>query len=179
MTCHENARGNPSFHETNPLFYIKAVAGAKAPTPTSQYASKSTSNHVWTSSTGFRLTGTRALLLGSPRAPRKAVGGEGHLTFKFHQIRYVTQKLHFVVRHLGLQAKSDWGNKTTVRCTSMKPANTNNPITAHAPPCTHDNNFNVWKHPSEIMPISLNTKDLERLSDKPKRDTTRTILQGE
>jgi hypothetical protein len=58
----------------------------------------------------------------------------------------------------------------------MKLANTNNPITAHAPACTHDKNFNLWKHPSEIMPIPSNMKDVERLSDKPKRDTMRTKL---
>ena len=35
-----------------------------------------------------------------------------------------------------------------------------------------------WKHPSEIVPAPLDAKDLEGTSDRPRGETTGTIMRG-
>ena len=118
-----------------------AVAGAEAPAPASHSASESTSDRARASSAGVRSTGTRAPLLGSPRAPEEARGGErDSFTFEFHRSGYAAQEPRLAARHPGPWAESDGGSRPTVRCTSTEPADTDSPITAHATLRTRDNN---------------------------------------
>nr|TKR79117.1 hypothetical protein D5086_0000275620 [Populus alba] len=89
---------------------------------------------------GFRSTGTRAPLLGSPRAPGEARGGEGqlHIQIPPKWVRSTgTPPRRKAPRAL---AESDGGSRPTVRCTSTEPADTDSPITAHATLRTRDNN---------------------------------------
>ncbi|KAL9347184.1 hypothetical protein Peur_058550 [Populus x canadensis] len=118
-----------------------AVAGAEAPAPASHSASESTSDRARASSAGVRSTGTRAPLLGSPRAPGEARGGEGQLHIRVPPkwVRSTgTPPRRKAPR--GPWAESDGGSRPTVRCTSTEPADTDSPITAHATLRTRDNN---------------------------------------
>nr|TKS02379.1 hypothetical protein D5086_0000163720 [Populus alba] len=68
---------------------------------------------------GFRSTGTRAPLLGSPRAPGEARGGEGQLHIQFHRSGYAAQEPRLAARHPGLGLRV-MGSRPTVRCTSTE-----------------------------------------------------------
>ncbi|KAF9672696.1 hypothetical protein SADUNF_Sadunf11G0070500 [Salix dunnii] len=75
---------------------------------------------------------------GSPRAPGEAK--RDTFTFEFHRSGYATQEPHRVASLVGPWAESEEGCRTTVRCTSMEPADMDNPMTTHAPPRTRNNN---------------------------------------
>uniref|UniRef100_A0A2K2AG73 Uncharacterized protein n=1 Tax=Populus trichocarpa TaxID=3694 RepID=A0A2K2AG73_POPTR len=90
---------------------------------------------------GSPLDWTRAPLLGSPRAPGEARGGEGQLHIRVPPkwVRSTgTPPRRKAPR--GPWAESDGGSRPTVRCTSTEPADTDSPITAHATLRTRDNN---------------------------------------
>ena len=117
-----------------------AVAGAEAPAPASHSASESTSDRARASSAGVRSTGTRAPLLGPPRASETR-GGEGQLHIRVPPkwVRSTgTPPRRKAPR--GPWAESDGGSRPTVRCTSTEPADTDSPITAHATLRTRDSN---------------------------------------
>uniref|UniRef100_A0A6N2NK60 Senescence-associated protein n=1 Tax=Salix viminalis TaxID=40686 RepID=A0A6N2NK60_SALVM len=80
-------------------------------------------------------------LPGSPRAPGRHEAKRDTFTFEFHQ------------------------GGTTVRCTSTEPADTDNPMTAHAPPRTRNNN------PDERTTAARASGNTERDPRKPQART--------
>ena len=117
-----------------------AVAGAEAPAPASHSASESTSDHTWSSSARVRSTGARARCRVRPAPPGRNEAKRDTFTFEFHRSGYATQEPRRAASLAGPWAESEGGCRTTVRCSSTEPADTDNPMTTHAPPRTRNNN---------------------------------------
>jgi len=155
--------------------------GAEAPAPASHSASESTSDRAWASLAGVRSTGTRAPLLGSPRAPGGAE--RDSFTFEFHRSGYAAQEPRLAARHPGPWAESDGGSGPTVRCTSTEPADTDSPITAHATLCTRDNNpdkrTTATRASGNTRARSCPHRWTRRISKGQATSQTRRILKGQ
>ena len=118
----------------------KAVERAEAPTPASRSASESTSDRTWSSSARVRSTGARARCRVCPAPPGRNEAKRDTFTFEFHRSGYATQEPRRAASLAGPWAESEGGCRTTVRCSSTEPADTDNPMTTHAPPRTRNNN---------------------------------------
>uniref|UniRef100_A0A6N2MPE0 Senescence-associated protein n=1 Tax=Salix viminalis TaxID=40686 RepID=A0A6N2MPE0_SALVM len=147
----------------------KAVERAEAPTPASRSASESTSDRTWSSSARVCSTGTRARCQVRP-APRGGTRQRG------------TPSHSNSTKGLGLKVM---GCRTTVRCTSTEPADTDNPMTAHAPPRTRNNNpderTTAARASGNTRARSCPHRWTRRISEDKKltkRDTTGAISKG-